>query len=66
MKSCPICCRSIETPFRVFSEGKIISGCVHPCHDTSLPSPSATHDWAMRKEVRPLRKTIGLIPVQGK
>lgn len=60
---CPICVNSIYRPYRVKdARGKVIQGCVHPCHDDHLVGESRS--WSLRKEAKAIRKEIKHLPVR--
>jgi len=59
--TCPICTRSVDSPYRVYDErGRVIQGCVDACHTDHLVSVSESARWHHRKEATVIRKTLAV------
>lgn len=54
---CPICGKSVETPYRRVVSGVIIEGCISKFHNAAFECVvSNSSDWHNRKEAKKLRK----------
>jgi hypothetical protein len=56
MDTCPICTRSIYSPYRVYDDrGHVIQGCVDKSHTGHLVTPSESARWHHRPEAKQIR-----------
>lgn len=59
MNTCPICTKPVNDPYRRHnSQGQIIEGCIHKCHDKYLIPSTNSWDWVLscRKHNRQLKR----------
>ena len=56
--TCPICCRSVDDPYRRIVEGTIVEGCVDASHTDHINrlGPCNTAAWHNRPVAKKLRK----------
>jgi hypothetical protein len=57
---CPICCRPVGTPYRVYDDhGKVSVGCIDASHTASLAGQvSESARWHFRKVARAMRAEL--------
>lgn len=56
-ETCPLCCRPLSSPFRVYNDrGKVTAGCVDDSHTGHLTPISESASWHSRPEAKRLRR----------
>jgi hypothetical protein len=54
-QTCPTCGRAAYSPFRVYVDDKVVSGCVDHFHGGHLVTPSQSASWHARPEAKRIR-----------